>query len=125
VRVGLFAGNSGAFLETLETGNALSGHHLSVRSPSVCSQACPVKYYGLECWGWAIVGSERPPELPQRQSKFTFLNNKIVKLIAKNTPSCWHREGGFWKSTYWQIFPPCPPGHLPPQTDCAGVLRYV
>jgi len=22
-------------------------------------------------------------------------------------------------------FPPCPPGHLPPQTECAGVLRCI
>jgi len=30
--------------------------------------------------------------------------------------------GSFWKSTFWQGFPPCPPGHLPPKTECAGVL---
>jgi hypothetical protein len=25
----------------------------------------------------------------------------------------------------FQPISPCPPGHLPPQTECAGVLRYV
>jgi hypothetical protein len=26
---------------------------------------------------------------------------------------------------FWQGFPPCSPGHLLPQTKCAGVLRYT
>ena len=35
-------------------GNTLSGHHLSVGNPSVCSQGIPCQVYGLECWGWAV-----------------------------------------------------------------------
>jgi hypothetical protein len=34
-------------------------------------------------------------------------------------------ERSFWNSTFWQRFPPCPPGHLPPQIECAGVLIYI
>jgi len=54
--VGLLAGQNWCI--SGNPGNKLYGHHLSVGSPSVCSQVCPVKYYGLECWIWAVVGSD-------------------------------------------------------------------
>jgi len=49
-------GKNGAFLETLETSflaiTWVSG------TLQYAPKACPVKYYGLECWGWAVVGSD-------------------------------------------------------------------
>jgi hypothetical protein len=57
----------------------------------------------------------RPPDLHQNVPNF--IANTPGKLLAP--------EGSFWKSTFWQGFPPCPPGHLPPQTECAGVLTYI
>jgi hypothetical protein len=44
--VACLLGKNGALLETLETA---SGHHLSVGSPSVCSQGmpCQVSWYGM------------------------------------------------------------------------------
>ena len=54
----------------------------------------------------------RPPDLHQN-----------VRNIIANTPGkLLAPEGSFWKSIFWQGFPPCPPGHLPPQTEYAGVL---
>jgi len=57
----------------------------------------------------------RPPDLHQN-----------VPNIIANTPGTLMVPGrSFWKFIFWQGFPPCPPGHLPPQTECAGVLKYI
>jgi len=57
----------------------------------------------------------RPPDLHQN-----------VPNICANTPGkLLAPEGSYWESTFWQGFPPCPPGHLPPQTEYAGVLGYI
>jgi hypothetical protein len=52
---GLFAGRKWCI--SGNPGNTLSGHHLSVGIFQYAPRACPVKYYGLECWRWAVVGS--------------------------------------------------------------------
>jgi hypothetical protein len=54
--VGLFAGKIGAFLETLET--RILATTCVLRAPQYAFKAIPVKYCGLECWGWALVGSD-------------------------------------------------------------------
>ena len=39
----------------------------------------------------------------------------------------WHR-GAFGNPLFGRDFrpcPPCPPRHLPPKTECAGVLKYI
>jgi hypothetical protein len=52
-------------------------------------------------------------------------HQKVPNIIA-NTPGELMVPGKcFWKFTFWQGFSPCPPRHLPPQTECAGVLRYI
>jgi hypothetical protein len=56
----------------------------------------------------------RPPDLHQNVPNN--IANTPGKLLAP--------EGSFWKSLS-DGFPPCPPGHLPPQTEYAGVLSYV
>ena len=52
-------------------------------------------------------------------------HQNVPNMIA-NTPGKSMVPGrSFWKSTFWQGFPPCPLKHLPPQTECAGVLGYI
>jgi hypothetical protein len=50
-----WAGKNNAFLETLETRFLATTWVSGVLR--YAPRACPVKYYGLECWGWAVVGS--------------------------------------------------------------------
>jgi len=49
-------GKNGAFLETLDT-RFLAITCVS-RALQYAPKACPVKYYGLECWRWAVVGTD-------------------------------------------------------------------
>jgi hypothetical protein len=49
-------GKNGAFLETLETRFLATIWVLGALL--YAPKACPVKFYGLECWGWALVGSD-------------------------------------------------------------------
>jgi len=49
-------------------------------------------------------------------------------LLLKSLVSCWHQGGAVGNPFPGRDFhpsPPCPPGHLPPQTEFAGVLRYT
>jgi len=53
-----------------------------------------------------------------------------MSAILLQTPlvSCWHQRGAFGNPLSGRDFhpgPPCPPGHLPPQTEFAGVLIYT
>jgi hypothetical protein len=48
-------GKNGAFLETLET-RFLATTWVS-KVLQYAPRACPVNYYGLECWRWAVVSS--------------------------------------------------------------------
>jgi len=48
-------GKNGAFLETLET-RFLATTWVS-KILEFAPRACPFKYHGLECWRWAVVGS--------------------------------------------------------------------
>jgi hypothetical protein len=42
--------------------------------------------------------------------------HQSVPVIIANTPGKLMVPGrSFWKSIFWQVFSPCPPGHLPPQ----------
>ena len=45
-----------AFLETLETRFLATIWVSGVLQ--YAPKACPVKYYGLECWRWAVVGTD-------------------------------------------------------------------
>jgi hypothetical protein len=49
-------GNNAAFLEILEIRFLATTWVSGVLQFAL--RACPVKYYGLECWRWAVVGSD-------------------------------------------------------------------
>jgi hypothetical protein len=49
-------GKHGAFLETLETSFLAITWVLGTLQ--YAPKAYPVKFYGLECWGWAAVGND-------------------------------------------------------------------
>jgi len=73
--------------------NTLTGQHLGGGSPSVCSQApraCPAKCYGLECWGWAMVGSNswgdsKSVQYSQEQVSNICFNGQWGQLIVCQT----------------------------------------
>jgi len=50
------------------------------------------------------------------------LHHNVRNIIANTPGKLLAPEGSFWKSSFWQGFPPCPPGHLPSQTEYARVL---
>ena len=71
-----------------------------------------------------------PKEVQNRT--FTQDHRTITKMspILLQTPlvSWWYREGAFGNPLSdrdFHPFPPCPPGHFPPQTECAGVLGCI
>jgi len=59
---------------------------------------------------------------PDLHPKTPDLHQNVHNIIANTPGKLLAPEGSFWISIFWQGFPPCPPGHLPPQTEYAGVL---
>jgi len=60
---------------------------------------------------------------PDLHPRHPDLHQNVPNIIA-NTPDKLMAPGrSFWKSTFRQGFPPCPPGYSIAQTECAGVLR--
>jgi hypothetical protein len=65
---------------------------------------------------------------PAKKGVQNWTFTKMSPIMMRTPLISWHQGGAFGNPFSGRDFrpvPPCPPGHLQSQTECAGVLRYI